>query len=113
MATVGLIAGLECAPGTEEDLASDLEPLSPYVERPSMPEGVTVDEYRRARLPRTKPLTAVLYGRVRRRDRYDARPGGSRRRNAIILWFESAMTKTFGRMKSNTGKLSPVKAPTR
>src|SRR5215207_1765094 len=36
----------------------------PLCRAPSMPEGVTVDEYRRARLPRTKPLTAVLYGRV-------------------------------------------------
>jgi hypothetical protein len=36
--------------------AGDLESLSPYVEPPSIPEGVTVDEYRRARPPQTKPL---------------------------------------------------------
>jgi hypothetical protein len=42
--------------------ASDTESLSPYVERPSIPEGVTVDQYRRARPPHTKPLMGHLLG---------------------------------------------------
>jgi hypothetical protein len=46
-------------------VASDLESLSPYVEPPSIPEGVTVDEYRRARPPRARPLDRLL-GRLRR-----------------------------------------------
>jgi hypothetical protein len=46
-------------------VASDLESLSPYVERPSIPEGVTLDEYRRARLPQTKPLLNHLLGWLR------------------------------------------------
>jgi hypothetical protein len=46
-------------------VASDLESLSPYLEAPSIPEGVTVDEYRRARLPETNPLLDYLLGWLR------------------------------------------------
>jgi hypothetical protein len=46
-------------------VASDPQSLSPYVEPPSIPEGVTVDEYRRAR-PQTKPRVDQLLGRLRR-----------------------------------------------
>jgi hypothetical protein len=45
--------------------AVDLESLSPYVERPTIPEGVTVDEYRRARVPQTNRLVAHLLGWLR------------------------------------------------
>lgn len=46
-------------------VASDLASLSPYVEPPSIPEGLTVNEYRRARLPRTAPLLDRLLGWLR------------------------------------------------
>jgi hypothetical protein len=46
-------------------VASDLESLSPYLEAPSIPEGVTVDEYRRARPPETNPLLDHLLGWLR------------------------------------------------
>jgi hypothetical protein len=65
-------------PSHQAPVASDLESLSPYVEPPSIPEGVTVDEYRRARLPRAKPLDRLL-GRLARlaaapRDKPTVRP---------------------------------------
>ena len=38
-----------------EPAASGRAPLSPYVDAPSIAEGMTVDEYRRGRLHQTKP----------------------------------------------------------
>jgi catechol 2,3-dioxygenase len=46
-------------------VAGDLESLSPYVEPPSIPEGVTVDEYRRARPCQAKPVMDHLLGWLR------------------------------------------------
>jgi hypothetical protein len=46
-------------------VASDLAWLSLYVEPPSIPEGLTVDQHRRARQPRTKPRLDRLLGRLR------------------------------------------------
>jgi hypothetical protein len=37
----------------------------PYLEPPTVPEGMTLDEYRRARPPRPQPLPAHLLGRLR------------------------------------------------
>ena len=34
--------------------------ISPYVEPPTVPEGMTVEEYRRARLPRRRPQLPPL-----------------------------------------------------
>jgi hypothetical protein len=47
-------------------VASDPQSLSPYVEPPSIPGGVTVDEYRRARQPQTRPRLDRLLGRLGR-----------------------------------------------
>lgn len=48
-----------------EPVASAREPLSPYVEAPSIAEGVTVDEYRRARLHQAKPRLKRMLGLLR------------------------------------------------
>ena len=51
---------------------SDLESLSPYLERPSIPEGMTVEEYRRVRLPQTKPRLDHLRAWLRQPTRHTA-----------------------------------------
>jgi hypothetical protein len=40
--------------------------LSPYIEPPTIPEGMTIDEYRRARAPQPKPLAPQVFSGLRR-----------------------------------------------
>jgi hypothetical protein len=39
---------------------------SPYIEPPTIPEGMTVAEYRRAQLPRNEPVVLHLLRRLGR-----------------------------------------------
>jgi hypothetical protein len=54
-------------------------PPSPYIEPPTIPEGMTVAEYRRARLPRTKHASLHLFRWLERvagfRERRTGLPG--------------------------------------
>jgi hypothetical protein len=65
-----------------EPAASGREPLSPYLEAPSIAEGMTVDEYRRARAHQAKPRLERMLGLLRHLRRAGQRPESAARAGA-------------------------------